>query len=250
MRPKDEYQKQGSLWTRRDALKAVACVGVGLFAPRVARATGAYIGAQNAIGTSWATATMDTTGANLLVAFCGVQNGGGYEILGESVGGQTNTWTKFSEVTSGSKFTGWYCANPAHVGPSHSFIALEQDYLSPAVGVIAFSGMSATPLDVFNNALTWSSGLGRFTQILHPADNVMVVKAIYTGSQSSCPPLTMASAGAGSNSVSLAYAYQAVSADVDAVWSPDNNNSNSVIVSFKGGVASSAKVRHSISGGD
>jgi hypothetical protein len=142
-------ERSGSLWvpSRREMLGAL---GVGLLAPRMARAaTFALVDhSSTKIQNGQApTNTIDSTGADLLIcAICTDQAGGAY-IRSDSKG---NTWTLLRDQTCwwSGRIRLYYCI-PTSVGSGH-YLSIDGSY----VGSVFFSGFSGalqtTPADQQN----------------------------------------------------------------------------------------------------
>jgi len=87
--------------------------------------------------------TLDTTGANLLIAHvCAAVNGG--PTISDSRG---NTWTALTSENGTSEFmSSWYCV-PSSVGTGHTITTASGSSMFASLYVSAWSGASATPFD-------------------------------------------------------------------------------------------------------
>jgi hypothetical protein len=94
--------------------------------------------------TTVTTDAIDTTGANLLIAFGGYYNGTP-SAFSDSKG---NTWTVATNAGAGTLLCQEYYCVPTSVGSGHTF---QFDAAFPGLIVLAYSGANATPLDRSTN---------------------------------------------------------------------------------------------------
>lgn len=104
--------------------------------------------------TTVTTDAINTTGANLLIAFGGYYNGtpSGFT---DSKG---NTWTPLTGQGSGATFIQGYWSVPTSVGSGHTF---QFDAAFPSLCVMALAGANASPFDLQDG----NSGVGGATTI-------------------------------------------------------------------------------------
>lgn len=120
---------------------------------------------------------IDTTGANLLVVSVSA-----YSVTpGSITDSKGNTWTALTASTSTtSRERLFYCV-PTSVGSGHTF-TYSQSGTFPVIGVRAFSGAHATPLD--QQAAGGSTGSGTSLQpgsLTPPGDGYLFVSGIIHG---------------------------------------------------------------------
>lgn len=172
-------------------------------------------GNTNNGGTS---APIDTTGANLLVAWvCGWINFG---TLTDSKG---NLWTSLPQRNNGNNGGRWlYCTAP-FVGSNHTFSVNTVTY--PAWIVFAFSGVNVLQVEVWaqgNNVATVASGS------VTPVSDGSLVLAAFTGGTvptvSVAPPELVATlqqigSTTNANKAAAAYVVQSTAAALNPTWS-------------------------------
>jgi hypothetical protein len=90
--------------------------------------------------------SIDTTGANLLVA-CVSFDAGGSPTLSDS---KTNSWTSINTTAGGSSLIRLYYSVPSSVGSGHNF-TIAGSATFAAISVQAWAGAHATPLDQNNH---------------------------------------------------------------------------------------------------
>lgn len=171
------------------------------------------------------TAPIDTTGANLLVAWvCGWINFG---VLTDSKG---NNWTPLPQHNNGNNGGHWvYCTAPI-VGPNHVFTLSQVSYC--AWIVYAFSGINALQVEVWatgSNVTSVASGS------VTPAADGYLVLAAFTGAN--FPTLSVAPAELAAtlqqigstpnaNKAAVAHVVQSTAAAINPTWSWPTAQSN------------------------
>lgn len=135
----------------RKLLAAVLlCLMAGAVNPALsAPALVASVGVQGVAGSCNTTASIDTTGATLLVAGVSSDSGNGTsKVVTDS---KSNTWTRVGRyATGGSEQIEIYYSSPSSVGSSHTFTC---NHAYGTIFVQAFSGITtSSPLDTFNGA--------------------------------------------------------------------------------------------------
>lgn len=240
---REPLERSGSLWvpSRREMLGAL---GVGLLAPRIARAgmfglvshRADYLG-QNG-GTS---GSIDTTGADLLVLVIGNNNSG----AGTVTDSKSNTWYA---LTTETLCTIHYAKNPT-VGPGHT-ITLSAGEVYASVCFAAFSGANiASPFDQENGAPNDNASPGSITPSV---DNCLVVggathSGLSTRTVDGSMTLLDTSPAGYYTCCQLAYRIQTTKAAINPVWTPTFGAC--VIASFKPTIG--GPVRHRvITGGE
>jgi hypothetical protein len=143
---------------------------------------------ESADNVSATTAAVDTTGANLIV--------GGVRASGIAAGdliftdNKSNTWTaltRYTNTESGDEVQLFYCASPT-VGTGHTFHGSGDNVTTcyPDVGMIAFSGASATP---YGGQITGANSAGATVTSLQAGS--------LTPSEDNCVLVTLAGFGGG-----------------------------------------------------
>ena len=104
-------------------------------------------------GTVSAPLTLNTSGANFLVALVSIFGTSTTPV--DSVGGLGNSWTALTTYGTTENYTIWYCQNPAHTGAGHTF---SNAGAYAGFQVMAFSGMLTS--GVFDVETGNTSGAG------------------------------------------------------------------------------------------
>lgn len=137
----------------------------------------ANTGSGSTTGNTFATAGINTTGANLLVAAVGTYIGTG-GVVTDSNG---NTWNKLTVRGIGATidFTLWW-SSPTTVGSGHTFTCTTTATY-PSMCVQAWSGAAASPFDQENGAAT-GAATSLATGSLTPSENnCLVVSGVCEG---------------------------------------------------------------------
>ena len=188
------------------------------------------------------TAAIDTTGADLIVIHASRGNANGSALtVSDSKG---NTYTSIIGITEpavgdGMRSELYYCASPI-VGAGHTFTTAGTS-VYPTVGVQAWSGAHATPLDQSNAAEA-----GGTTQqpgsITPTQNNELIVTGLHShsaaGADSIDSGFTISDSavfGAADHyNGGMAYLVQGAAAAVNPTWSNANSTQkNATIASFK-----------------
>ncbi len=255
------FERSGPLWvpSRREMLKtAGGVIGAGLWAPKAARAAGWVLKASSAAAyvSSGAvtSAAIDTTGADLLIAFVGSENNAGNTIFQSGLDSKGNTFTPVAIVTNWGKCSMWYCANPgSKVGSGHtvSFQGNNSGVPRLVVYFVAFSGSLPTgPYDKqsTNSAVSTSIQPGALTV---NAGELVVADANSSGGSPALglSGLTLGGSIAEGLAVALTwgYAIQATTGSFNPTFTRSTSGGMAAIMAvFKAGSAGVAPVRHRV----
>lgn len=176
------------------------------------------------------TGNIDTSSADLLIAFVSSYSGGGTAIpaLTDSKG---NTWTALTARVDGSvimRLQTFWCI-PTSKGSGHNFSASGSGNMYVSLSVAAFSGSAASPYDSENGSI--SSGTpGTITP---SQDNCLVITGIgqqgattYSINGGFTIPSGASQAWVSSQhqGVSLAYLIQTSAAAANPAWTATNQN--------------------------
>ena len=250
---RNTIERSGSLWvpSRREMLGAL---GVGLLAPRIARAaTFSLIAhAGGGLGASPPqTLTLDTTGADLVVVGFVHDPGSGTVTVSDSKG---NTWIPLTPRSNTVVTQLWYArpSNSSFVGASHiiAFGAAATFYASGYVA--AFSGANASPFETETGLATGGSTLQPGN--INPGhDNELIVSAVSVfGTAPTVSGMAMLDASSFTGSQfyggGMAYVIQTTAAAINPTWAGGALLSP-VMASFTVSTAA-PKTRHRVTGGD
>lgn len=214
----------------------------------VSATTGA--GGQNG-GT---TASIDTTGASLLVAVCGGDPPASNFTVSDSKG---NTWTALTEASGGGFPNGrmYYVANPT-VGTGHTF-TLGGTNIYAGIEVASFSGITSTsPFDQQNGVAGSAADGGTATaqpgSITPSENNELVVAGICVSDSSTVTinsgmtvaPGQIPYAGGSNPTIAIAYIVQTTAAAINPTWDGWAGTAGAAftIASFKEGAAAATYV--------
>lgn len=201
----------------------------------IALVTGAHASAGGANGGT--TGSIDTTGANLLIAALCAETGSG-ETLTDNKG---NTWAQLTIRTSvHPEIAIWYMKNPA-VGTGHTFTCSTASSFS-SFCVAAFSGAdTSSPFDQQNGVSSGNSP--QSTGSITPGSNNELVVSCVTFNLNSAVSVTASMtitdtfnfAGGTNYGSSLAYIVQTTAAAINPQWTftADTSNAAVAIASFK-----------------
>lgn len=206
----------------------------------MAYASIAHVSAVSVAGNTIVTAGIDTTGANLLLAWVANETGFGGAALTDSKG---NTWTATTTITESPEEGILYYSIPSSVGAAHTFTATATG-ARPSIAVSAFSGSSAQPLDQQASNSSAAAGTTLTTGSITPTEAHELVAACYaTRSQSGTLSIdggfTIGSQtdgdGANNQSIGIAYLIQTAAAAANPTWTSTNSVGVKIakIASFK-----------------
>ena len=254
-------ERSGPLWvpSRREMLGAL---GVGLLAPRIARAATFAVVASSAIAYNsdgagiLTTATIDTTGADLLVLALASHypSSPDYDSKGNLSG-----WTALIGQGSDPTCRLWYCV-PSSVGSGH-YVRLNGGSCYGTCYFAAFSGANQTaPFDNENGATSTGTTISPGS-ITPSMSNELVISAVAGPGGGLLPgidsSMTLLAANLSSDgyyrSCGWAYKIQTTPAAINPIWTVSSSqNQASVIASFKPTSSSvgSTAVRHRVTGGN
>ena len=155
----------------------------------IAHATGISTG----FGTSPISNSINTTGANFLVAFItNYSNNPAIAVVSDTIGGNPsgNVWTPLSSTVNAQSGRLSYCAN-ANVGANHVFTSGVG--VTGTIEVAAFSGVSATPLEAGTDLATIASGASPIAgQTETPANvNDLIIQGFAGQSGTLLTPITI-----------------------------------------------------------
>lgn len=181
------------------------------------------IGAGSPDGNAFTTGSLDTSGANLLVASVAWFPGGGIPTLTDSKG---NTWTELTTSTGGNRGNKIVYTVPSSVGAGHTFSEAQNGVFASII-VAAFNGSQAIPADVENGAL--GTGTAAVSGTITPGiNNELVVATVgFDGSGGSISSINGSfnlsgqeiAYGSGSHDgCGLAYLIQTTAAAANPTW--------------------------------
>lgn len=198
------------------------------------------------------TSAIDTTGADLIViatSWYGSTANYNSNTLSDSEG---NTWTLINEIEAVAGCALWYCYNPS-TNASHTFSLSSAASTFSSIGVLAFSGAAASPLDQANENSAASSATVQPGSVTPTEDNELVVTchaqwnsgdaATIDGgftipSGHSIPATTSVRTGLGD-----AYLIQTTASAANPTWDWTNSASGpAVIATFKAAAAPSSGI--------
>lgn len=121
------------------------------------------------------TSSVDTTGANLLVAAVSYLS---FSALTPIADSKSNTWTPLTnQQTNGKSVRLFYVYNPT-VGTGHTFTGGNGTSLFPSISVIALSGSASSPFDQENGNTTIGSATISTGSVTPGQDNEILVAAV------------------------------------------------------------------------
>lgn len=131
----------------------------------------AFVGSKSAAGSTGATtASLDTTGATLLVITTSSENGAAPTVSDS----KSNTWTPLTNIEFADRSQIFYAVNPA-VGSGHTFTA-NANFI--AFAALAYSGVTTTsPFDVENSALSSTSPF-QTGSVTPSVDNELIITTL------------------------------------------------------------------------
>lgn len=189
----------------------------------------AHVSAGSTDTNSITTGAIDTTGADLLVAWVANETGLGGAALSDSKG---NTWTALTTVTESPEEGILYYTKPSSVGSGHTFTATATG-ARPTIAVGAFAGAKATsPHDQQNSNSTGSAGTTLSTGSITPSEaNELVIAGhasrASTGTLSIDGGFTIGTQvdgdGVNNQSAGLAYLIQTSAAAANPTWTQTNS---------------------------
>lgn len=190
---------------------------------------------------STTTPSIDTTGADLLVAVC-TDLGGNALVLTDS---KSNTWTALTKKTNVIDTVIMYVKNPT-VGTGHTFAIGSGGY--PSLEVAAFSGSDLTsPFDVENGGSTGGAASLSTGSITPGSANELVIAGLGTESMVGTKSITLLAvldqaADNGNNfGGALAYEIQTTATARNPSWSWSGSHfAAAVIASFKAAAAAAS----------
>lgn len=202
-------------------------------------------------GASVTTSGVDTTGASLLVAMVSALGGATDYSLTDS---KSNTWTPLTAYgTTNAHARIFYCAGGT-VGSGHTFTVTSTSGTAfPSVGVLAFSGTAASPLDTSTGNTALSAGSIAPGSISPSEDNEVVVVTL--AAPGTTPSLGITGGFGGgdeveflsSNHIKLvdAFLIQTTAAAANPTWSWTSvgRNCASAIACFKAAAAGGGVVK-------
>ena len=256
---RETLERSGS-WhpSRREMLGAL---GVGLLAPRIARA--ATFSLLSSVVTYFdnTSAAIDTTGANLIVTVQGGLNYG--DLPWDSAGNSYTDALSVSEATAPNYLRFCYCYGPT-TSATHTF---RQNNSSIYCGLVvaAFGGAQTGPLDASTNSTTSASAVttlspGSITPTM--SNEVLISGLCGRYANSSSPTVaggmglvgTVWGHGGYSWGVGMAYVIQTAAGAVNPAWSLSSSAAVAGSIAFKstsssGGAAPPVR-RRVITGGE
>jgi hypothetical protein len=260
-------ERSGSSWlpSRREMLGAL---GVGLLAPRIARAATFALVTASAIiidnsGSGWVTSnSIDTTGADLLVGIA-MTGPSDTHIAADTKGNLAQWATVVQQTNSGSTVFLYACA-PTSVGAGHT---ISFNGGGPAYGAFYFAAFSGakqtTPLDGSSGAIQTTGSTVSPGAVIPSLSNELLV-SVYGGGWGARAPVSVDSefslvaannTGSGQQ-CAWGYVVQLVAASINPTWTaPDSGTAKiSLLAAFKstsssGGAAPPVR-RRVITGGE
>jgi hypothetical protein len=198
-----------------------------------------HVSAQG--GTSVTTGSINTSGANFLVAVLTDFNQDAASVISDN---KSNAWLilpYFIGAGSAGRTRIAFCRNPT-VGTGHTFTLSNSGRFS-GIAVAAFSGVVSdkNPFDQMNGAITAGStslACGSITPLL---DKELIVYGIcdaWTGTVSVSTGTILEQLpliGGSSFGVALAYTIQTTAAAINPTWTTSNTHEEAVIASFMAG---------------
>lgn len=196
---------------------------------------------------TFTTGAIDTTGADLLIAYVSERESVGDTVLSDSKG---NTWAALTEqkdvATASLRGVMYYCKSPT-VGAGHTFTVTDSSGGGVAsVAVAAFSGSHLTaPLDQQNGKVDIDAGLANTTNGVTPSENnELTISGLAFSPNSATIAVNTGEAGwtitnqvdctVNHKGVALAYKIQGALAATDPTWSYSTNEyAATTIASFK-----------------
>jgi hypothetical protein len=190
------------------------------------------------------TGTINTTGANLLVACVSTHGYGTLDPQSPISDSRSNSWTLAAEsLAYQDGEIHLYYSTPTSVGPQHSF-TVSGSIIEASINVMAWAGIDEAPLDQ-------AAGAGAVGTSIQPGsitptqNNALLISCLTNTADSSSSSRTInggftiagqigESASNYSMSVAGAYLLQTTASAANPTWSyPVNNTANAVIASFK-----------------
>lgn len=196
------------------------------------------IGQASTNGLGFTTASIDTTGASLIVSVISDYVGETASVLTDSEG---NTWTVSTATTaSNTRCRIAYCV-PSSTSASHTFTLSGPAGMYPSLCVAAFSGTHATPLDQANGTGTTGATSAQPGSVTPSEDGELIITGTsheVVGALSVNGGFTINDqepSGGGTNiGVSMAYYVQPTAGAINPTWSwTGSNNAAARIATFK-----------------
>ena len=190
-------------------------------------------------GSSNPTATINSAGADLLIALLNTVNNPEPPDFSDS---KSNTWNGLTVQTGAfsGKMRLWW-SKPTSVGSGHTILVPGGN--TPALFFAAFSGAHASPFDQQNGTSTPANPTVQPGSITPSEDNCLVITGggVYTSGGSGptvASPYTLLDGLAGAGGVTwggaLAYNIQTTATATNPIWtSPNSDSIIAVIASFK-----------------
>ena len=189
----------------------------------------ASVSAVSVAGSSITTAGIDTTGADLLLAWVANETGLGGATLSDSKG---NSWTALTTVTESPEEGILYYSKPTSVGAAHTFTATAAGGAKPSIAVSSFSGSASAPLDQQNSSSSAAAGTTLATGSVTPTEAAELVITGWAcraqgGALSIDGGFTIGTQtdgdGVNNQTIGLAYLIQTAAAAAAPTWTSTNS---------------------------